>query len=117
MNRNDVESVKCFQTKNPESKVKAMVTVNFANGLSIKGFKVVNGQKGLFMGLPSVKNDRAERGWEDLCFCRNKEDWKELNDIVIEAYKAEFGESTGPKKTRTNKKQEGWEDWTNGGSY
>lgn len=91
MNRGDVANVRIFKAKKPGA-VKAMASVTFANGMTLKGFKVISGSKGLFVGLPNVYNQKEEK-WDTICFFTEKEDRDVLTEIVMESYKKEFSDS------------------------
>ena len=60
-------------------------------GLTIKGFKIMEAITGLFVSMPSQKNDKGE--WNDTIFA-TKEARKKLNDIAI----ARYNEEKQPKR-------------------
>ncbi len=66
-----------------ESKVKAFVDVSFA-GIIVKGLKVVQGAKGLFLGMPG-RQDKEGR-WHNTVCPETPEAYRELSDIVLAAY-------------------------------
>ena len=52
-------------------------------GFTIKGFKIVEGSNGLFVSMPSQKNEEGEYNdtvWVD------KDTRSKLNDVALEAY-------------------------------
>lgn len=89
MNRQDVESIRMNKTKKPGSKIKAFANVTFSNGLTVKGFRVIDGSKGLFVGMPNDPN-QTEKKWADIAFFVDKDDRTEFNNILIEEYEKEF---------------------------
>jgi DNA-binding cell septation regulator SpoVG len=75
-------------TSNDWGKLKAYVTVTFTNGLIVK-CKVVNGIRGLFVGMPSVLGKNKETGedeWSNLCYFNNEDDQKAFSDAILEDY-------------------------------
>ena len=68
-------------------KIKAFFDLQTEDGFTIKGFKLVEGANGLFVGFPSQKNSEGEYHdtvWAD----------KEVKDQVIELAKREYESST-----------------------
>jgi len=66
-----------------ESKVKAFVDVSFA-GIIVKGLKVVQGAKGLFLGMPG-RQDKDGR-WHNTVCPQNPEAYQHLSELVLSAY-------------------------------
>lgn len=48
--------------KNPNSKLKAFVTVTIDDIMDLEGFKIIDGSKGLFVSVPSHKGTVMEDG-------------------------------------------------------
>ena len=70
------------------NKVKAFATVHISNSFAIHGLRVVNGEKGLFVAMPSTsyqKNGKTE--YQETFHPTSSESRKALNEAVIEAYK------------------------------
>ena len=68
-------------------KIKAFFDLQTEDGFTIKGFKLVEGTNGLFVGFPSQKNSEGEYHdtvWAD----------KEVKDQVIALVKKEYESST-----------------------
>lgn len=65
-------------------KVKGYASVNIGEAFAIKNLRIVEGNKGLFVAMPSVKNHKGE--YEDIFFPITKESRAALNDAVISAY-------------------------------
>jgi stage V sporulation protein G len=57
----------------------------------VDGVRVMNGKKGLFVSMPSRKNDRGE--YDDLAFPLTKELRDEINAVVLRAYYAVTGKN------------------------
>ena len=65
-------------------KIKAFFDLTTAEGITIKGFKLVEGANGTFVGCPSEKDQAGaykDRVWMD------KEVKEELRDMAKDAYK------------------------------
>ena len=68
-------------------KIKAFFDLQTEDGFTLKGFKLVEGTNGLFVGFPSQKNNDDEYHdtvWAD----------KDVKDRVIELAKREYESST-----------------------
>ena len=65
------------------NRIKAFVDININDALIIKGLRVVDGKKGIFVSMPSEqgKNDR----WYEKVRCINKKMKNEINRKVLEA--------------------------------
>ncbi len=99
--------------KNAENSLKAMVDVNLNDEFVIKGIKVLEGEKGLFVAMPQRK---VGKDFEQSFFPITKESREQLHQSVLESYeqkiaeqaqKTEKGQSKGNKKGQTNGKQSG----------
>ncbi|WP_313527834.1 SpoVG family protein [Anaerotignum sp.] len=64
--------------------VKAYASVNIGGAFAIKNLRIIEGSKGLFVAMPSVKNHKGE--YDDIFFPITKESRAALNDAVIAAY-------------------------------
>ena len=69
---------------NPEEKLKAFATVTFDNAFVVRGLRVVNGDKGLFVAMPSRKMPDGTR--RDIAHPINAEMREYLEKQVLEAY-------------------------------
>ena len=67
-----------------DSKLKAFADVSFS-GIVIKGFSVVNGEKGLFVSMP--RHQGKDGKWRDTVTPSTKELKQQLVEVVLEAYK------------------------------
>ena len=66
-----------------DAKLKAFVDVDLG-GVVVKGLRVVDGSKGLFVSMP--RHQGKDGKWYDTVYPATKEKKKELNDIVLAAY-------------------------------
>ena len=69
-----------------DGKLKAMADICFDKCLVVKGFKVIEGVKGLFVGMPSRKNAGGE--YVDTTFPITAEFREELINAILEKYHA-----------------------------
>jgi stage V sporulation protein G len=69
---------------NPEEKLKAFATVTFDNAFVVRGLRVVNGDKGLFVAMPSRKMPDGTR--RDIAHPINAETREYLEKQVLAAY-------------------------------
>lgn len=67
-----------------DSKLKAFVDISIGEFV-VKGLRIVQGEKGLFLGLPQEKGKDGK--WYNVFYPKNKEARQELNDLVLAAYK------------------------------
>ena len=74
-----------------EGKLRAYVTVTFDNCFVVHNVKIIEGQNGLFIAMPSRKT--ATGDYRDIAHPINPEVRKQFQDAIIEAYnKAESTE-------------------------
>ena len=65
-------------------KVKGYASVNIGDAFAVKNIRIIEGNKGLFVAMPSIKNHKGE--YEDIFFPVSSESRAALNDAVITAY-------------------------------
>ena len=70
-------------TKGDWGKVKAFFNVETSEGFAMKGFKLVEGINGLFVGFPSQKDKEGE--YRDTIFA-NKDLKMKLNELAIKEF-------------------------------
>ncbi|MBU4252915.1 MAG: SpoVG family protein [Candidatus Omnitrophota bacterium] len=80
----NVISVSRIYKLDTDSKLKAFADVAFS-GVVIKGFSVVDGQKGLFVSMP--RHQGKDGKWYDTVTPSTKELKQQLSEVVLEAYK------------------------------
>ena len=74
-----------------EGKTKAFCDVSVCGALLIKGFRVVEGKNGLFLGLPRRQGKDGQ--WYETASLLNDEAKGLLNELVLEAYRDSNGEA------------------------
>lgn len=67
--------------------LKAFADIVVGGHFAVKGFRVVDGKKGLFVSMPSEIG--KDGSWHDTFKPITKEARTELNRVVLEAYKQE----------------------------
>lgn len=79
--------VKVFKVKEPKGKVVAMANIVFRQGSEekfvVKGLKVVEGSKGLFVSMPSEKIGGE---YKDTSFPLTKDFREEITEDILSAY-------------------------------
>ena len=66
-----------------DTKLKAFVDITIGDFI-IKGFRILQGTKGLFVGMPQEKSKDGK--WYNTFYPRTKETRQNLTDLVIAAY-------------------------------
>ena len=94
----EITEVRIFLRDNaskPEDKLKAFATVTFDNSFVVRGLRVVSGDKGLFVAMPSRKLPDGTR--RDIAHPINSEMRQVLEKKVLEAYDAKLKEGPSTK--------------------
>jgi stage V sporulation protein G len=79
---NNLEVVRLYRFEG-DSKIKAFVDVAIGDFI-IKGLRILQGQKGLFLGLPQEKSKDGK--WYNVFYPKTKEARQSLSDVVLAAY-------------------------------
>jgi len=87
-----------IQSIRPEGTLRATATVNINDAFAIRGVKLMEGSKGLFVSMPSYKAGNGE--YKDICFPCTSEARKEFDKAVIGAYEQALaqGHNQGQKE-------------------
>lgn len=81
-----ITNIRIFPINNKKSNCWAMVTVTLADVFCITGIKIMKGSKGLFVAMPSAKNNKDE--WHDICYPITKEFRKVMSDSILNKFDA-----------------------------
>ncbi len=73
-----------------ESKVKAFCDLVFGDMFLVKGFKIVEGEKGMFVGMPQQQSKQGK--WFNVFLPVTNEIKEYISETVLQAYRAQ-GES------------------------
>lgn len=76
-----------------EEKLKAFANVTFDGEFVIRGLKVINGNKGYFVSMPSRK--RSDGTHQDIAHPINNAMRKKIEDKVLAAYEQELRSQSG----------------------
>jgi len=82
-----VEITEVKLTLRNEERLKGFANITFDNAFVIRGLKIINGSKGLFISMPSKR--RSDGSFQDIAHPINPETRKMIEDIVLNAYKVE----------------------------
>jgi len=81
-NKPNIEIARLYRVEG-DGRLKAFVDIALA-GFVIKGLRVVQGEKGLFVGMPSQQGKDGR--WFNNVYPLNKEYQQQLSEIVLAAY-------------------------------
>ena len=91
-------------------KLRAFFDVETQEGFVMKGFKLVEGINGLFVGMPSQKGSDEE--YHDTIWVESKEMREELNTLAISKYKEGDTMSSPPESEGTFNNSENTREMT-----
>ncbi|MBI4621264.1 MAG: septation regulator SpoVG [Desulfobacterales bacterium] len=86
----EVTEVRVFPVN--EEKLKAYVTITFDDCFVVRDLKVINGNDGLFVAMPSKK--RKDGTFRDTAHPLNNRTREVIESKVLEEYKREIGKDT-----------------------
>ncbi|MCK5124760.1 MAG: SpoVG family protein [candidate division Zixibacteria bacterium] len=75
-----------------EEKLKGFANVTFDNSFVVRGLKIIAGNSGYFVSMPSRK--RPDGSHQDICHPINNETRRKIEEKVLEAYEVELKAST-----------------------
>ena len=78
--------VKVYPLNDPNNSTKAFANVTVADAVAIRGIRVIEGEKGLFVSMPQSKDKEGK--YHDIAFPVNSELRKALNKAVVDEYKS-----------------------------
>ena len=82
---------------NSENRMKAVASVTFDNEFVIHDIKVIEGEKGLFIAMPSRRSGDGE--FRDVAHPINRETRERFQTIVLERYERFMEESADEEET------------------
>ena len=74
-----------------EERLKAFASVTFDDSFVIRNMKIIEGTKGIFLGMPTRK--MSDGSYKDMVHPINQEFRKYLEDNIIKAYQDELAKS------------------------
>lgn len=84
----EVTEVKINMYNSSSSKIKAFAKITIDGCFCVDGLKILEGTKGIFVGMPSTKNNKTGE-FRDVAFPVNSETRAIITDAVLEAYNSE----------------------------
>lgn len=69
-----------------EGKMRAVVSITIDNEFAVHDIKIIDGEKGLFIAMPSRKN--AEGEYRDVAHPINSETRSQLQKLIMEEYRS-----------------------------
>jgi stage V sporulation protein G len=81
----DITEVKVFPVN--EERLKAYVTITIDNCFVVRDLKIINGNNGLFVAMPSKK--RKDGAFKDIAHPLNNETRELIENKIFDAYEAE----------------------------
>jgi len=84
----EVTEVKVFPIENEEERLKAFATVTFDDCFIVRDLKVINGNEGLFVAMPSKK--RKDGKYRDVAHPLNNETRETIESAILRAYESEL---------------------------
>jgi len=88
-----VEITEIRLTMRNEEKLKAFANVTFDNAFVIRGMKIISGNKGLFISMPSKK--RPDGTYQDIAHPVNTDMRRRVEKAVLDAYDKEINRMGG----------------------
>lgn len=87
----EITEVKVFPVN--EERLKAFATIIFDGCFVIRDLRIINGNNGLFVAMPSKK--MKDGSYKDTAHPLNNETRQKIEDTVIDAYKKELERNGG----------------------
>ncbi|MDO8747873.1 MAG: SpoVG family protein [Candidatus Omnitrophota bacterium] len=81
----DIQVARLFRVEKEGSKLKAFVDLAIGGCLIVKGFKIMQGQEGLFVSMPSQPGKDGK--WYQVALPATKEKGQEISEIILSAYR------------------------------
>jgi stage V sporulation protein G len=97
--------VRVYPIEQPKGATVAFGSVTIADMFAVNNIRVVNSDKGLFVAMPQVKDNKGE--YRDICFPTTAELRKQLNEAILKTYAQEREKAAPQKESTIQKLQEG----------
>ena len=92
----EITDVRVFPVDNEEDRLKAYATITFDECFIVRDLRVIKGNNGLFVAMPSKK--RKDGTFRDVAHPLNTEMRKEIEERVLAAFN-ELGEGNKAEKS------------------
>lgn len=100
--------VRAYPIAEPKGNVMAFASVTINDMFAANNIRVVNSEKGLFVAMPQVKDNKGE--YRDICFPVTADLRKQMNEAILEAYAAEKEKAPPAKESTAEKLRESTKD-------
>ena len=80
----NITEVRIWLVKKPDSKLKAIASVTFDQAIVVHDIKIIEGDKGYFIAMPSRKAGDGE--YRDIAHPINSETRDKIQKIILEKY-------------------------------
>ena len=80
----EITEVKVFPVRKKDDKLKAFATITLDDRFVVRDLKIINGNKGLFIAMPSRK--RKDGSYADIAHPLDNDTRKMIEDTVIKEY-------------------------------
>jgi len=84
----DITEVQVFPVSKEEERLKAFATITFDDCFIVRDLKVINGNEGLFVAMPSKK--RKDGSYRDVAHPLNNGTRENIESAVLKAYDEEL---------------------------
>jgi stage V sporulation protein G len=91
----NITEVRVFPVE--DDKLKAFVTITIDNCFVVRDLKVISGNSGLFVAMPSRK--RRDGSYKDTAHPLNNETRKMIEDLVLKEYQRVLATGEHPKQS------------------
>jgi len=81
----NITDVKVFIREGNQNQLKAFVNIVFDDAFIVRNIKVIEGENGLFVAMPSRKLSNGE--YRDIAHPINTETRKQIEELIISKYK------------------------------
>jgi stage V sporulation protein G len=85
----EITEVRVYPVKKADEKLKAFATITFDNCFVIRDLKVINGNSGLFVAMPSRK--RSDGTYSDVAHPLNSEMRNRIEEVILREYHSLVG--------------------------
>jgi stage V sporulation protein G len=106
----NITEVKIYRLQ--DSKTLALVSITIDSEFVVSGLKVLDGQNGLFVAMPSKKNNKenSEKKYYDIAFPITKGARENIQRLVLDKFNSIEGERfTPPNLDNDSKHRQGYE--------
>ena len=82
--------IRVYAVEEPKGNTVAFASVGVAGLVAIRGVRIVNSEKGLFVSMPQSRDSGGE--WHDIAFPLSADLRKEITQAVLDEYAAKNGD-------------------------